>query len=58
MMGTSGVGAPLPFAVVPAVGRLRWPVHGPLDDFATPLTLQGQTSHSSSEETMTAEEWE
>lgn len=56
MMGTLGVDAPLPFAVVPAVCRLRWPVHGPLDGFPTPLTLQGQTNHSSSQEAMTAED--
>lgn len=56
MMGTLGIDAPLPFAVVPAVCRLRWPVHGPLDNFSTPLTLQGQTNHSSSQEAMTAED--
>ena len=56
MVGTSGIDAPLPFAVVPAVCRLRRSVHGPFDDFPTPLTLQGKTNDGSSQEAMTSQE--
>ena len=57
MVGTSRIDAPPPFAVVPAVCRLRRPVHGPLDDFPTPLTLQGgETTHSGSQEAMTSQD--